>query len=140
MAKRRTRTRAGIGNDIVVVNAGGPPARRRSSGGGLRRRRASGGGRRRRSSSKGGSHSITSRIQKVAIGGFCYGQLVKNFPALPTIPGFGRAGSVALAIYFMKPTSTLLQDMGVAAAAIAGVSFGQTGQVAGDGDDDVISG
>lgn len=123
-----------------MVNAGGAPARRRSSGGGIRRRRSSGGGKRRRSS-KGGSHSITSRIQKVAIGGFCYGQLVKNFPQLPTIPGFGRAGSVALAIYFMKPTSTLLQDMGVAAAAIAGVSFGQTGTVSGDDDDDgVISG
>lgn len=121
----------------MVVNAG-PPARR-SSGGGIRRRRSSGGGKRRRSRGGSKSSSITSRIQKVAIGGFCYGQLVKNFPTLPTIPGLGRAGTVAAAIYFMKPTSTILQDMGIAAAAIAGVSFGQTGTVSGD-DDEVISG
>lgn len=139
MAAKRTRTRAGIGNDIVVVNAG-PPARR-SSGGGIRRRRSSGGGkRRRRGSSVGGSGgSIQTKIQSMAIGGFCYGQLVKNFPTLPQIPGLGRAGSVAALVYFLKPKSGLLQNVGLAAAVIAGHSFGSTGTVAGD-NDEVISG
>jgi hypothetical protein len=67
--------------------------------------------------------------------------LVKNFPSLPTIPGVGRSGTVALAVYFMKPSSTLLQDIGIAAAAIAGASFGENGSVSGSGnDDDVLNG
>lgn len=136
MATKRTRTRAGIGNDIVVVNAG-PPARR-SSGGGIRRRRSSGGGRRRRRHSGGNSGAgIQTKIQSMAIGGFCYAQLVKNFPTLPQVPGLGRAGSVAALVYFLKPKSQLLQNVGIAAAVIAGHSFGATGTVAGaEGDDD----
>lgn len=131
MATKRTRTRAGIGNDIVVVNAG-PPARR-SSGGGIRRRRSSGGGKRRRHRTGGGSGAgIQQKIQAMAIGGFCYGQLVKNFPTLPQIPGLGRAGSVAALVYFLKPSSTILQNVGIAAAVIAGNSFGMSGSVAGD--------
>jgi len=68
------------------------------------------------------------------MGGFCYGQLVKNFPSLPRIPGIGRSGTVALAVWFLKPSSRLLQDVGIAAAAIAGASFGETGTVSGDDD------
>ena len=134
MAARRTATRSG--SEIVVVNAG-PPARR-SSGGGIRRRRSSGGGKRRRRSSGGGGGgggNIAKRIQNVALGGLGYGLLVKHFPSLPRIPGIGRSGTVALAVYFMKPKSTLLQDIGIAAAAIAGASFGETGTVSGDGDE-----
>lgn len=141
-ARKQTRARSGIGNDIVVVNAGGAPARRSSGGGGIRRRRG-GGKRRRRSGGKGGGSgaSIQTRIQKMAVGGFCYGQLIKNFPTLPTIPALGRAGTVAAAVYFMKPSSTLLQDIGIAAAVVAGMSFGQTGTVQGhDDDDDVLNG
>lgn len=132
MAARRTATRSG--SDIVVVQAG-PPARR-SSGGAIRRRRSGGGGkRRRRSSGGGGGSNIAKRIQNVALGGLGYGLLVKHFPQLPRIPGIGRSGTVALAVYFMKPKSTLLQDIGIAAAAIAGASFGETGTVSGDGDE-----
>lgn len=73
----------------------------------------------------------------MAIGGFCYAQLVKNFPTLPQVPGLGRAGSVAALVYFLKPKSQLLQNVGIAAAVIAGHSFGATGTVAGaEGDDD----
>lgn len=131
---RATKTRTRSGGEIVVVNAG-PPARR-SSGGSIRRRRSGGGKRRRRSSSSGGSGSgIQKRIQNVALGGLGYGLLVKHFPQLPRIPGIGRSGTVALAVYFLKPKSQLLQDVGLAAAAIAGASFGETGTVSGDGDD-----
>lgn len=72
------------------------------------------------------------------MGGALYGMLVKNFPTLPRIPGLGRSGTVAAAIYFLKPSSPWLQDMGIAAAAIAGASFGETGTVSGD-DDGVLS-
>lgn len=136
MAARRTATRSG--SDIVVVNAG-PPARA-SGGGGIRRRRSGGGGgrrRRRRSSGSGGGGSagIQKRIQNVALGGLAYGLIVKHLPQLPRLPGIGRSGTVALAVYFMKPKSTLMQDVGIAAAAIAGASFGETGTVSGDGDE-----
>lgn len=76
-------------------------------------------------------------MQGVALGGLAFGLLVKNFPSLPKIPGIGRSGTVAIAIYLLKPHNTILQDMGVAAAAIAGYSFGETGTVSGD--DDVLS-
>ena len=72
------------------------------------------------------------------MGGALYGMLVKNFPTIPRIPGLGRSGTVAAAIYFLKPSSPWLQDMGIAAAAIAGASFGETGTVSGD-DDSVLS-
>jgi hypothetical protein len=78
-------------------------------------------------------------LQRTAIGGLAYGLLVKNFPSLPRVPGFGRSGTIALAVYFLKPSSGILQDMGIAAAAIAGASFGEAGTVSGD-DDDVLNG
>lgn len=118
-----------------MVNAA--PVARRSSGGSIRRRRTSGGGKRRRRSSGGGGGSggnIQKRLQNVALGGLAYGLLVKNFPQLPRIPGIGRSGTIALAVYFLKPKSGLVQDLGIAAAAIAGASFGETGTVSGDDD------
>jgi ABC-type Mn2+/Zn2+ transport system permease subunit len=79
-------------------------------------------------------------MQNVALGGLAYGLLAKNWPGMPTVPGIGRSGTVALAVYFLKPTSKLLQDVGVAAAAIAGFSFGEKGTVSGGYDpDDVLS-
>lgn len=78
-------------------------------------------------------------MQRVALGGLAYGLLVKNVPQLPSIAGIGRSGTVALGIYFLKPSSQIIQDIGIAAAAIAGASFGQTGTVSGD-DDDVLHG
>src|SRR5262245_26582403 len=131
-AARKTRTRSG--GEIVVVNASAPVARR---SGGRRRSRGGGGkGKRRRRSSGSNGASIQSRMQGVALGGLGYGLLVKNWPNMPRIPGIGRSGTIALAVYFLKPSNRLLQDMGVAAAAIAGFSFGETGTVSGQGDDD----
>ncbi len=121
-----------------MVNAG-PPARR-SSGGGIRRRRSSGGGVKRRRRSGGGGFSgdgVQKRMQGVALGGLAYGLLVKNWTSMPKVPGVGRSGTIALAVYFLKPKSKLLQDVGIAAAAIAGYSFGETGTVSGD--DEILS-
>jgi hypothetical protein len=137
MAARRRTTTTARGSEIVVVNAG-PPARA-SSGGAIRRRRSSGGGgkrRRRRGGGGGGSErSIQTRLQNVALGGFGYGLLIKHFGSqLPRLPVLGRSGTVALAVWFLKPKSKWIQDVGIAAAAIAGASFGETGTVSGDGD------
>lgn len=128
MAARKTRTRSG--GEIVVVNAQAPIARR--SGG--RRRRSSGGSKKRRRSRGGGNSdaSYHSRMQNTALGGLGFGLLVKNWPSMPRVPGIGRSGTVALAMYFFNPKMQLLRDVGIAAAAIAGYSFGETGTVAGD--------
>jgi hypothetical protein len=75
---------------------------------------------------------VQKRLQNVALGGLGFGLLVKNWPNMPKVPGVGRSGTVALAVYFLKPKNKLLQDVGVAAAAIAGYTFGETGTVAGD--------
>lgn len=131
--RRRTAARTtGPGSDIVVVNAAPVPARR--SGGGRRRRRSY--GRRRRRGGGGGGGSYSKHLQGTAIGGFAYGLLVKNVPQLPRLPGIGRSGTVALAMYFFKPKNAILRDIGIAAAAIAGYSFGETGTVSGDAEID----
>jgi len=131
MARARARTtRTKTGTEIVVLQGGNsaPVRRRRSGGGGSRSRKRRG---RRSSVGKGGS--IQSRLQKVALGGLAYGLAIKHFGAqLPRLPGIGRSGTIALAIYLLKPSNPLLQDMGVAAAAIAGASFGETGTVSGE--------
>lgn len=71
-------------------------------------------------------------MQNTALGGLAYGLLVKNWPNMPRLPGIGRSGTIALAVYFLAPRSQLLQDVGIAAAAIAGYSFGESGSVSGE--------
>lgn len=72
------------------------------------------------------------------MGGFGFGLLKKHFPDLPKLPAVGYSGTIALAVYFLKPNSQWIQDIGIAAAAIAGASFGETGTVSGE--DDVLTG
>lgn len=72
------------------------------------------------------------------MGGFGFGLLKKHFPDLPRLPAVGYSGTIALAVYFLKPSSQWIQDIGIAAAAIAGASFGETGTVAGE--DGVLTG
>ena len=117
------------GGGIVLVQPPPAPIARRSSGGRRRRRRRGRGG--------GGRHSVGGgSLQKtltgVAIGGLAYGLLVKNWPQLPRLPGIGRSGTVAIAVALLKPSNEILRNVGVAAAAIAGYSFGESGTVSGD--------
>jgi hypothetical protein len=75
-------------------------------------------------------------VQRAGLGGFGYGLLIKYFgEKLPRVPLLGRSGTVAAAVWFLKPKSQFLQDIGIAAAAIAGASFGETGTVSGDGEE-----
>jgi len=135
MAKRAAVTRTKTGTEIVVLQGGNnAPARRRSGGGRSRSRSRKRG--RRIGARLGGN--IQSRLMKTALGGLAYGLAVKNFGAqLPRLPGIGRSGTIALAIALLKPSNQLLQDIGIAAAAIAGASFGETGTVSGD--DEVLT-
>ena len=79
-------------------------------------------------------------MQRIALGGLAYGLIAKHVTSIPKIPGIGRSGTIALGVYFLKPSSQLLQDIGIAAAAIAGASFGETGTVSGmDADEGVLA-
>lgn len=127
MAKSKTgvSTRRVGGQSIVVVE---PPQRLQAvpaaTGGGKIRRRRRGGGSLGRSS-KG------NRMMHVGMGGFAYGLIEKSFPGLPTLPVVGKSGTVAIACYFMGGSNELINDIGIAAAAIAGYSLGKTGTVSG---------
>lgn len=84
---------------------------------------------------------LQKRMQRGAMGGFGVGMVEKHFGAqLPSIPYVGKKGAIALGVYFFKPKQPLLQDIGVAAATLAGYQFGKEGRVdgavAGDDDDD----
>jgi hypothetical protein len=70
-----------------------------------------------------------------AIGGAAYGWIEKSFPTLPTVPFVGRAGTVAIAGYFVSKQGIggqIVKDVTIAAAVIAGYQLGKTGHVSGD--------
>jgi hypothetical protein len=138
MARRKAgATVTHAGKDVVVVTPQSAPVqrRRRSSGGVTRRRKGSG---RRRRSTAGGEGNYQNKMVAVGMGGVVYGFLEKQWPNMPTIPIVGKSGTIAAVCYFMGPKHRIIRDVGIAAAAIAGYSFGKTGTVSGDGgfDDD----
>jgi hypothetical protein len=50
---------------------------------------------------------------------------------MPTVPIIGKSGTIAIGCYFFGPKSGIVRDVGLAAAAIAGYSFGKSGVVSG---------
>ena len=76
-------------------------------------------------------------MQGAALGGFGVGIVEKTFgDKLPSLPYVGRKGAIALAVYFLQPKTKLLQDVGLAAAALSGYEFAKDGKVSGVGYDD----
>lgn len=77
------------------------------------------------------------------IGGAVFGFIEKEWgPKIPTIPILGRAGTVAVICHFARKQggmmgSSLVRDVGMAAAVIAGYQLGSTGKITGDVDGDV---
>ncbi len=68
----------------------------------------------------------------LALGGFIYGFIEKNFPQIPTLPVIGKSGAIAIIAYFAGGKSAgIIADVGNAASVIAGYSFGSTGKVSG---------
>lgn len=81
------------------------------------------------------SASVQTRIKAAALGGAILGFIEKTFgDKIPNMPYVGRKGTVAAAVYFMKPKNKMLQDAGVAAAALSGYQLVKEGKI--DGDDD----
>lgn len=130
MAKRR---RAATAQIVRVPSFSRPPAQviqirsPRSTGATKKTKH------RRRSSSAGGGRSYLG----AAIGGAVFGFIEKSFPTLPTLPILGRAGTVAVAGYFLSKRgglghSGLIRDVTMAAAVIAGYELGKDGKISGD--------
>jgi hypothetical protein len=83
----------------------------------------------------GGGRALTqSSCIGVAVGGAVLGFVDKTLGAsLPTIPILGRAGTIAVAAYFLGKGKGkgLFRDVAIAASAVAGYQMGNTGHVAG---------
>lgn len=81
-----------------------------------------------------GASMTWQRSGALALGGFLYGYIEKNFgPQIPNVPLVGKSGGIAILAYMMGGKSPgLIADVGNAASVIAGYSFGSTGKVAGN--------
>lgn len=87
--------------------------------------------------SAGSGRLTPNTVLGAAIGGAVFGFVEKTFPNLPTLPIVGRAGTIAIAGYFlggMAPAGMrgIVRDMTLAAAAVAGFELGNTGHISGD--------
>ncbi len=134
MARRKAATVTKEKGVTIVQTAPAPVTRRRRSSGAVTTRRRKGGVRRHRSGGIGGSDkTFRDTLIGVGIGGFGFGWLMKHYAnQIPTLPMVGKSGTIAIASYFFRGQHKVVRDIGVAAAAIAGYSFGKTGAVEGE--------
>lgn len=79
-------------------------------------------------------------VMKVAMGGAAFALVEKMGPTFPTLPFFGRAGTVAIAAYFLGGKKEgIAKDICLAASTIAAYEMIRDGKIAGDdmqGDDE----
>lgn len=92
--------------------------------------------RRRHSGASGNTTGKT--IIGAGIGGAVLGFVEKQWPSFPTVPILGRAGTIAVAAYFLSKqggmSSPILRDVAIAGAVVAGYQLGKEGKVSGDDD------
>lgn len=88
----------------------------------------------RRRHSGGGSFQHT--MVGGAIGGAAYGFIESHYgDKIPTLPFIGRSGTIAIACYVAARKGvggSIVRDVGLAAAVIAGYQLGSTGHISGD--------
>jgi hypothetical protein len=138
MAKRRTRRRSSSAPIVRTVRAPAQVIRvsaPRSSPIRHRRRKGSGGG--------GGSALSVQRLMAMGLGGMALGFIEKAIPQLPTIPILGRKGTIAVGAYYMSKGGhgpSILRDVAIVAAGLAGYELGTTGKISGDIPDQVHGG
>jgi len=133
MAKRKTKTKSS-GVTVIRERSAAPIIRMSAPRAApVKRRRRSGGGGGHRGSHGGATGAMTpTKSGSLALGGFIYGFIEKNFPQIPTLPVIGKSGAIAIIAYFAGGKSAgIIADVGNAASVIAGYSFGSTGKVSG---------
>lgn len=71
-----------------------------------------------------------------ALGGAALGFIEKSFPNLPTVPVIGRKGTIAIGAYLLSKRGglggSLLRDVAIAAAVLAGYELGKEGHISGE--------
>jgi hypothetical protein len=126
MARRSSGRRGGTRTITKTVRAAAPvvnvrvPAPKKVKG---RRRHGGFGG------------SPITRMGAGAVGGFVLGFVDKQWqPTWPTIPVLGKAGTIAVAAYFVHKhmKMKIAGDVALAAATVAGYELGATGKISGD--------
>lgn len=81
------------------------------------------------------TEGVQKRIIAGATGGAAVGFIEKTFgDQIPSIPLVGKKGTLALAVYMLKPKSKFLQDLGFASAVLAGYQLTKEGKIDGEGD------
>jgi hypothetical protein len=136
MAKRKTKSTSSRGGTTIIRERSAAPiikvsAPRAAPVKHHKRRRAHHGGGSGKFGSATGAMTPT-KSGSLALGGFIYGFIEKNFPQIPTLPVIGKSGAIAIIAYFAGGKSAgIIADVGNAASVIAGYSFGSTGKVSG---------
>lgn len=135
MARRRksrvSTRKLSPGQDLVIVEQPAAPAATSKRGGIRRRMRRAG---------IGGRSAKKKTMMGAALGGLIFGFIEKNFAdSLPTMPVIGKSGTIALGCYFFGGTNEIVNDVGVAAATIAGYTLATTGTISGDYDHGLAS-
>ena len=135
MAKRKTKSTSSRGGTTIIRERSAAPIIKVSAPRAApvkhKRRRAHHGGGSGKFGSATGAMTPT-KSGSLALGGFIYGFIEKNFPQIPTLPVIGKSGAIAIIAYFAGGKSAgIIADVGNAASVIAGYSFGSTGKVSG---------
>jgi hypothetical protein len=103
----------------ITVRAAAPVAPRKPKGGRRRQHKSGGGG-------------MMSQLGEPAIAGVVLGWINKNQPTFPTIAVLGRAGTLAVAAYYLRAHIPFASKLAPAFAAIAGYEYMMEGKIAGD--------
>lgn len=85
----------------------------------------------RRSSGGGGGDNFMGVVGEPALAGLVLGYINKNQTSVPTLPGLGRAGTLALACWFFRKQHPILRKLAPGFAAIAAYEWQYEGKVAG---------
>jgi len=84
------------------------------------------------------AHRATKKntIIGAGLGGLAYGFVEKTFgESIPRLPVLGKSGTIALAVYMFGGNNQIVNDIGIAAAVIAGYSLAKDGVISGYDDD-----
>lgn len=137
MAKRRTATATQLVRTIPIPRQVAPIIRVSAPRAAPQKKKAS----RRRVGGGDGGALTGKRLLGIGLGGAAFGFIEKTFPDFPTLPIIGRAGTIAIAAYYLSKTGSMgggiVRDIALAGAVITGYQLGKTGAVSGDvmGDD-----
>jgi hypothetical protein len=129
MAKKKTHTATKTRTEIIrmpaakpqtiVVRQAAPAAKHKPK---THRRRGGGGG---------GGGDFMGTVGEPALAGLVLGYINKNQTNIPTLPGVGRAGTLALACWFFRDKHPILRKLAPGFAAIAAYEWQYEGKVQG---------